>query len=362
MSHPFLQIVLLPVLLPLEWVYRALVAFRLWAFGVGWFTTHHAQRPVVAVGNLSVGGTGKTPVVDWLARLAQQAGLRPVTLSRGYKSHSSGHLHRVQGASGGPVRPAWIGDEPALLAWRNPELGVYAGRDRVMAAELAQVLDNPDLIVLDDGYQHLRLHRDLNVLLVDGQRGLEGGRVLPRGRLREPIRNIRRADVVLVTKTTPQAAQALIEALQTQHGVTAPIFSCDYQPKGLRRLDGEEAQPVAWLSGKPTGLLSAIANPASFQAAITATGAIIEKVKSYPDHYAYPQTALEALEKEMAQQPDILWVTTEKDAVKLRGRLNHPERLWAVEMEVLPTPEANTFFDGFFQKLAEGKGKESGGA
>ncbi|MFI5399478.1 MAG: tetraacyldisaccharide 4'-kinase [SAR324 cluster bacterium] len=334
-------------------LYGALVRLRLMAYRRGWRSTHRLGAVAVAIGNLTAGGTGKTPVVSWLLHEAQAAGLRPACLTRGHGRRTAARLSRVRVQDGTPVEARALGDEAAMLAKQHPAVPFFICPDRSLAARLAAVTDAPDLFVLDDGYQHLRVARDLNVLLVDGQTGFGNGRLLPLGPLREPLSGAGRADVVLVTKSAAGHADAVLSTLR-RLGVKAPVFHCDYRPTGLARLDGEATLPPAALAGRRMGQLCGIARPESFRATLGSLGATAAHLEVRPDHHPYPEPDLRRIEALVANPPGAAgsagsgpeWITTEKDAVKLRGRLKPPAaaRLWVLAMEAVPEPAARAFF------------------
>lgn len=336
---------------PVAALYGALVRLRLAAYRRGWRRTHRLGAATVAIGNLTAGGTGKTPVVSWLLREAQAAGLRPACLTRGYGRRTAADLSRVRVQEGTPADAKTLGDEVALLAASHPSVPFFVCPDRVLAARLAQVTDAPNLFVLDDGYQHLRAARDLNVLLVDGQTGFGNGRLLPLGPLREPMRGVERADVVLITKSAPGQGEAIRSHLR-KLGVRAPVFRCAYEPTGLARLDGKaHVQPTA-LAGRRVSALCGIAQPEAFRATLAGLGATVAHLEVRPDHHPYPEPDLERIEALVATGPNVAgadgpeWITTEKDAVKLRGRLraSAAARLWVLAMEAVPEPAARAFF------------------
>ncbi len=379
-----------PLLVPLAALYAPLVRLRLLLYRMGWKRTHRLGRPTVSVGNLTAGGAGKTPVVSWLLGATAALGLSAACLSRGYGRRTQATLSRVRAADGTPLDPVALGDEAALLAVLHPAVPLFVGADRVAAARLALLTDAPHLFVLDDGYQHLRAARDVNVLLVDAQAGFGNGRLLPLGPLREPMREVRRADVVLITKANLGDADAIAARLRAR-GVTVPVFRCDYRATELVRLDawraGTPALPVAEptaspiarpaaepaagptappatpptaqpaallpqaLAGRRVGLLCGIAQPEALRATVASLGADVAQVEARPDHHAYPEADLLRLGRLLADGPRGApasdgpdWITTEKDAVKLRGRLGAPERLWVLAMAAEPEPAAREFF------------------
>ncbi|HKI98625.1 MAG TPA: tetraacyldisaccharide 4'-kinase [bacterium] len=343
-----------PLLAVLAGVYGALTALRRLAYRRGWLRQARASCPVLSVGNLTAGGSGKTPLVDWLLRAARQAGCRPVAISRGYRNRTRSDVLRVRAAEGPAPDPVAMGDEPALLARRNPEVPVYVARRRTLAARLAALVDRPGLIVLDDGFQHLRLARDLDVVLIDAQQGLGNGWLLPLGPLREPLRAARRAHAVLITKAAPGEAEALRGRIATALGPAVPVFTCDYRPARLRRLDGNAELPPEALHGAEVRLLCGIARPQSFVHSVEALGARVMGLEAHEDHYAWPDDACAALGAALAADSAAAgaprWLTTEKDAVKLTGRAQPAERLWVLELEVVPDPAAQAFFFDFIAR------------
>lgn len=355
-------------LFPVGLAYWFLVRLRLVFFRIGLLRQSRAARPVIAVGNLTVGGTGKTPMVDFLVRESQRAGKRPVILSRGHGRRSGSRISRSKAAEQWPPDAVSLGDEPALLSLRNPDVPVYVGRRRTETAWLAVLWDAPDLFILDDAYQHLRLARDLNVLLIDGGDGLGNGRMLPLGPLREPLGSIGRADVVLLTKTGAGETSTVREMLAPHLAAHVPVFTCQYQPRLLTMADGSREYAPDALRDQTVRLVCGIARPEGFATTVKALGAQVEKVWAFPDHHPYPPEDIRALDQALGERVDTgnpdpgkntdsnappglpLWLTTEKDAVKLRGRLKLPGRLGVLEMEVVPEPAAQAFFFDFIQK------------
>lgn len=357
-----------PFLFPVGLAYGVLVRFRLFLFRLGVLRQFRAACPVIAVGNLTVGGTGKTPMVDFLLRASQQAGKRPVVLSRGHGRRSRSRLSRSRSDEQWAPDAVGLGDEPALLSLRNPGVPVYVGKRRAETARLAALWDAPQLIVLDDAYQHLRLARDLNVLLIDGEHGLGNGRMLPLGPLREPPGAMGRADVVLLTKTGPGEASPLREMLAPHLAAHVPVFTCQYQPRLLGVADGSREYAPEALRGRTVRLVCGIARPDGFASTVEALGARVDRLWAFPDHHPYHLEDIRLLDQALEEVVDAgehearenadstappglpLWLTTEKDAVKLRGRLKNPGRLGVLEMAMVPEPDAQAFFFDFIRK------------
>lgn len=342
-----------PLALPAGLLYRALVLLRLGLYRRGWLRAVPSPVPVIAVGNLTVGGAGKTPLVRALVRLAVDAGLRPAVQSRGYGRRTRADLQRVRLGDGSPADPVAIGDEPAMLALAEPDTPVYIGARRVAAVRLAWAWERPDVIVADDAYQHLRLGRAGNVLLIDAERGLGNGRMAPWGPLREPASQWRRADVIVLTKANLGDADALEQQLRQRWGVTVPILRCDHVAAGLERLDGAARLPPSAVAGREVALISGIAQPRGFERLLASLGARVGTHLAGADHQVYDGDALAGVEAllDEAVGGDVLVVTTAKDAVKLRGRVAHPDRLWVLALEARLSPEARAYFFALLGKF-----------
>ncbi|MCP4251551.1 MAG: tetraacyldisaccharide 4'-kinase [bacterium] len=275
--------------------------------------------PVVSVGNVTTGGTGKTPLVIELARLLEQRGRRVAVLSRGYKADGD--------------RPA---DELLLVSRRLPGLVCVGDPDRLGAAR--RVIDGHgvDAIVLDDAFQHRRVGRDLDVVVVDATCPFGYGHVLPRGLLREPLTGLRRADLIVVTRADLIEADALA-ALHDRLAELAPQadrVNCRHKPTGLFELDGRPADPPADLTGAVL-CFSAIGNADGFEETVHRAGGDVRTHLRWPDHHRYDRADLNRLSTEAHRCNVKLLVTTEKDAVKL-AELSYdwPVRVLALRIEI----------------------------
>lgn len=265
---------------------------------------------VISVGNLTVGGTGKTPTVLWLAQALQQRGYRVGILTRGYKGEN--RTITLVGTNGCPrATPAAVGDEAVMLA-RTFQGVVIAGRDRVAAARFARSHFALDVVIVDDGFQHRRLARDLNLLLISGTQGTGNGWLLPAGPLREPPAAIERADAVIITKSE---GGHRVPWPGLRNGI--PLFYATL--KGTALVTPLQQQwselPLASLMGKRVLVLSGIADPTPFYRAVREWEADIAEVMEFPDHHVYTQADWQTIL--LASQKLDLVVTTEKDLVKL---------------------------------------------
>ena len=324
---------------------------RLQGYTKGWLKTYRPNTPVISVGNLTVGGTGKTPVVDLLSRELQSRKIKPAILSRGYGRKNTDTQKRLRFCEKKHADPDLFGDEPYMLAMRNPEVPVYVDSSRIAAADTAEKHDNPDVLVLDDAYQHLAIHRDLNLLLIDAERGLENSNLIPYGSLREPASQWIRADAIIVTKANISSADAVSEILKKELKVTCPVFNFNFEAQGFYRLDGEDRHQIQHLVGKNLVTVSGIAQPDGFRKMLeNLEGNLIGSLE-FADHHDYSINDVHnILKKQDELKPDYI-VTTEKDAVKLRQFSELSNSIWILEIEVHPEESWNVFFEKFLDTL-----------
>jgi len=298
----------------LSLAYRAAVAARNAAYRGGLIRRRRLPARVISVGNISVGGTGKTPLVAHLVALSYEMGLRPCVLTRGYGRREGGiRLHP------GPDRadPGSIGDEPALLAGRFPGLAICVGGDRFRAGSLAMERVSPDVMILDDGFQYLRLHRDCDIVAVDASREIWSKRLIPAGPLREPPGSLRRADLICLTHLEGCRDPGRVTSFIREIAPDAGLAGCRYIPvKFTLRPEGGE-MPPEWIRGRRVASLAGIARPELFEDMLLGLGADIAGSFRFPDHHFYSADDIRKVRRFMAEGGAELLVTTEKDAVKL---------------------------------------------
>ncbi len=287
-------------------VYGFVVRLRLLLYKKGLFRTKRLACRVISVGNITVGGSGKTPVAMELARFLKKEGYRVAVLSRGYGGSRKGPSI-VSDGKNILLGPEEAGDEPCMMAGRLEGVPVVTGADRYRAGLLALERFGPDILVLDDGFQHMALHRDLDLVLVDGRRGFGNGRLLPRGILREPVEGLSRADAVLLKDGG---------GFELPGGLDMPLFRFSLRPLHLRDLGSGKNRELDFVRGKRVLALSGIADPEPFVEGIKGLGAESMKVMSFPDHHLYTLRDMEDI-RAAAEDADLV-LTTEKDAVKLR--------------------------------------------
>jgi tetraacyldisaccharide 4'-kinase len=295
------------LLLPLSGLYWLLLTLRHTLYRLGILRRHRAAVPVIIVGNLTAGGTGKTPVTVWLAGELKAHGFAPGIVSRGYGGSRSSTSMRVDAASD----PAEVGDEPVLIA-RRTDCAVVVDADRGRAAEML-VEDGADVIIADDGLQHYHLDRDYEICVIDGARGLGNRRLLPAGPLRESIARLGTVDQVLVNGplSAPQAELTVVEQNS---------FEFELVAREACRLNGSVTRKIERFAGTTVHGVAAIGNPSRFFDMLRAHGMqVIEH--AFPDH-----AALRRRDLEFGDAFDVLM--TEKDAVKVDR--SSPDKYWYV--------------------------------
>lgn len=339
----------------LSWGWNAGAQLKLWLYRNRILRDQPLGCLVVVVGNLTAGGTGKTPVVEKLARALRDRGRKVAILSRGYKSkapppwkkgwywltHTEEPPPRV--VSDGTrvlLDSEQAGDEPYMLARNLPGVAVVVDKNRVKAGRYAIKRFGCDTLVLDDGFQYMPIKGALNLLLVDKTNPWGNGRLLPRGILREPVKHVRRANYVFLTKSNGLRDSEL-EALIARHNPQADIIECAHRPQYLQRGDRDPAdpagrEPLAWLKGRRVYAFSGIATPESFEKFLRDLGALLVGRERFLDHYRYQKSDLARLQRHAAKERAECLVTTEKDAVRLPpGGPGLPIFYLRLEIEIL---------------------------
>jgi tetraacyldisaccharide 4'-kinase len=317
------------LLLPLNPLYRGAVALRAAAYDRQWLRQSRLDVPVISVGNLTFGGTGKTPMVVALVRGLIHRGRRPAVLTRGYRRSADHQLVLVGPEPRQTVAEA--GDEPIEMARRLPGVPVVVDADRRRGGVEAQRL-GADVVVLDDGFQHLQLARDLDIVLLDAGDPWGGGRLPPLGRLREPVSALARADAVVVTKVPPDHEPTVAAIRHRVHGLRPgiPVVAARTKITRVRQSDEGWVGPEA-LAGARVFAFAGLGRPQGFAEVLQAAGAEVVGRHWFPDHYAYHAEDLAQLAAEAERAGGTL-VTTGKDFVKL----GDDAPVSVVEVEMVP--------------------------
>ena len=302
-------------------LYAGGVRARAWLYENAWLKQRQLDAPVISVGNLSVGGTGKTPCVAWLANRLRAEGHAVAILSRGYKRASKG---RVEVSDGQTMLcdAQTAGDEPYLLAQSCPGVRVVVDQDRYAAGKWLAARAPVAVFLLDDGYQHLRLRRSLNLLLLDATEDLAEAKLVPFGRLREPLTALRRADAVLVTRADQPLNQGALERTVKRYArAGTPVFYAQHRLTGLRRLVDGALSSFETFTDKPVAAFSGIAHPARFVGDLQKLSMRVVWQRGFPDHHRYTLADLATINTAAAQAGAAALVTTEKDAANLTPEL-----------------------------------------
>ncbi|MGB0774270.1 MAG: tetraacyldisaccharide 4'-kinase [Akkermansiaceae bacterium] len=338
----------------LSGVYRAGVATRLSRFRSGKKQQQYLGTHVISIGNLTVGGTGKTPVVELFARTLRDHGRKPAILSRGYKSKKletaqswqrrlSGenippeHMPKVVSKGGEPLLDVkYAGDEPFMLAKNLPGVSVIVDKNRVKGGAFAVGELQSDILILDDGLQYLHLAHSTDIVLIDQNAPFGTGQMLPRGTLREPARNVCRADYIFITKCDGSSNEDLIRRIR-RHNRHAEIIECTHGPKHLENLFTGEQVPLDFISKKYVAAISGIAVPESFEKILRKLGARVEFHRVFSDHHSFNQKEIDRFMQRCMERDIELIITTEKDAVRFMKptELDVPVYFLRIEVEIL---------------------------
>lgn len=313
--------------------YELAARLRLWGYTRGWFETHRLPRPVISIGNLTVGGTGKTPVVMHVVDRLTAQGKRVAILSRGYRRRSKAPQLLVSDGRQVLAGPEEAGDEPYLMARRCPHAIVAVGADRYALGQWVLSRQPVDCFVLDDGFQHVQLHRDVNLLLVDATDTAGLRAALPVGRLREPLSAGARASAVLITRVDRKESGEQVWRQLVQACPTLPPPICvGFTAEEFRRVGRDERRAREAFHGRSAVIFSGIGNAGSFHALVEELGITVVETLAFPDHVHYTHAMMETIRaKAKAGGVDLL-VTTEKDADKVMPFLKADDACWAIRL------------------------------
>ncbi|MFK7851446.1 MAG: tetraacyldisaccharide 4'-kinase [Akkermansiaceae bacterium] len=341
------------LMLGLSGFFRGLVQLRIALFRKAWMKQEYLGTQVVSIGNITVGGTGKTPVVELLARSLRDRGRKVAILSRGYKSKKLDHSQNWKDSKGNPIASAkmpkvvstgsallldskFAGDEPFMLAKNLEGVAVVVDKNRVKGARFAINELDAETLILDDGMQNFQLAHSIDVVLVDSRSPFGTGSLLPRGTLREPPKNLRRAAFILITKSDGSSNAELIDEIRT-YNTTAEIIECAHGPKYLEDIHTRERKPLEFLKNKWVGAISAIAVPENFERSLVKLGAKVEVKKRFSDHHRFNRKNIDDFMQRCVERDMEIILTTEKDAVRFPRptEINVPIFFLRIEVEIL---------------------------
>jgi tetraacyldisaccharide 4'-kinase len=312
--------------------YRAALAIRQRAYSWRLLRTGRLQCPVISVGNVTLGGSGKTPLVEEVALGLLDLGAVPAVVSRGYGRDRRG-VAIVSDRDGVRLGPRAAGDEPVLLAERLPGVPVVVGENRFEAGRVAVERCGATAIVLDDGFQHRTLHKDLEILAVNGRTALGDQFLFPRGMLREPLSALRRADLLVVTNSAGTAGEAVIDTIRRHNGA-APLLTASYhvteawETGSVRRLRGDELAGMRLLG------FAGLGSPKGFGDTLAGVGVDVVALVEYPDHHWFVPGDLGDLAGQSRALGAAGLITTEKDWMRLRSLSAPPVPLWVLRVRL----------------------------
>lgn len=314
-------------------LYGVIVRLRYWLYRVGWCSSSRLPCRVLSVGNLTVGGTGKTPVVILLAEWLRAEGRRVAVLSRGYKRASGPQPLLVSDGTRLLAGPSEAGDEPFLIARRCPGAIVAVGADRAALGRWVLSQRSVDCIILDDGFQHLGLQRDVDVVLLDATDAAGLDAMVPAGRLREPLQGLGRATVVVMTRAESRDGVLAIQGRLQAAGLPCEdAIEVSFQPESFVSVLGEQTHPLEWARGKKAWLVSGIGNSHSFRRSAESSGIDVVGERVFQDHYRYQAGDVSRIRIEALSAGADLVLTTEKDAGKLSMFLDPQDPWWALRI------------------------------
>ncbi|MEE9910665.1 MAG: tetraacyldisaccharide 4'-kinase [Deltaproteobacteria bacterium] len=333
-------------------LYRLIVQLRNRLYDRGILKTVKLSCPVISVGNMTVGGTGKTPCVILLARMLQRHGFQPAVISRGYGGKSPGPVNVVSDGKTILQNAAEAGDEPLLIAGTLPGVPVITGARRTLTGQTAIDHFGARVLICDDAFQHRRIFRDIDIVLLDAQKPLGNGHLLPAGELREPIGGLMRASCILMTRAdeTGPLPPDIVRIAGAAH---APIFRAAHQATELIGPAQDQRLPIGTLRGKKVCAFCGIARPASFKKILQDAGADIVSFVQFPDHHPFDRNDLEGLTKHFLPLGADYWVTTEKDAMRLKAHPDFYKTLFVLRIEMEIKPSEPSFENFVMERLRE---------
>ncbi|MBP2649997.1 MAG: lpxK [Firmicutes bacterium] len=343
------QIVLL-LLKGMSYLYGLAVRTKLGLYKCGLVRQHRLPCRVISLGNITVGGTGKTPTAQLLATAIRDMGYRVVILNRGYRSSWQGQIGLVSDGRRMYMSVNEAGDEAYLLAKNLPGVSVVIGKNRTITGDYAVENLNADVIILDDGYQHWQLARDLDIVLIDAINVFGNNCLLPRGTLREPLRNLNRAGAFLLTKVDQATddGKDIIKGALAKYNKKALVVESIHNTRYFIEVEdwykGVRPEKVMLEAAKGHKLLvfSAIGNPGSFEQTIWDLGGEVVATERFPDHHDYTMAEMQAVMQEAQDKNAYALVTTEKDAVKIPSEFIHSDRPLPIYVSVMEVQ----FIDG----------------
>jgi tetraacyldisaccharide 4'-kinase len=335
-------------------LYRLMINLRNRLYDHKIFQEVKLPCPVISVGNITTGGTGKTPCVIWLAQMLQEQGFKPAVLSRGYGGNSSSPANIVSDGSNILLSCTIAGDEPLLIAQSLNGIPVITGPKRILTGQTA--IDNfgVNVLICDDAFQHRQIFRNINLVLLDSEKPLGNGYMLPRGNLREPAEALNRADAFIQTRTNKaMAVNGIISKLAATENI--PVFVSCHKPVDAVKGDYSIKLPLTELQGKKVCAFAGIARPDSFKKIILAAGAQIISFDIFPDHHRYSQKELADICNNFLKNNADLLMTTEKDGMRLQEYTEFLRGIYLLRIELEIISAGDSLKNFILAKLRENR-------
>ncbi len=339
--------------------YRLIINLRNWLYDYKIFREVKLPCPVISVGNITVGGTGKTPCVIWLAQMLQQHGFKPTVLSRGYGSKNSQPVTIVSDGNNIISSSTIAGDEPYLIARSLRGIPVITGPKRVLTGKTAIDKFGANVLICDDAFQHRQIFRDINILLLDSQVPFGNGHMLPRGSLREPLAALHRADAFILTRTN-EATKINTTIAKLAAAENISVFESSHRPVDVIKGDYSVQLTLAELKDKNVCAFAGIAQPDSFKKTIKAAGAQIISFDIFPDHHRYSPKELKNIRSNFSKSNADLLITTEKDGMRLQEFTEFLNDIYLLRVELAMVPNENSLKNFILGKLEKDRLKTEG--
>jgi tetraacyldisaccharide 4'-kinase len=344
---------LAPVIFIPGLVYEALVRARNGLYSSAALPQHRLPRPVISIGNITLGGSGKTPMVIHIAQVIQNLGFSPVVLSRGYGRAEPNRTHILPPGYSVPSPAETLGDEPALIRRHIPSLWMGISKDRFSSGSAISKQLERAVFMLDDGFQHRRLHRDLDIVIIDRSQPLTSNRVFPRGSLREPLSALHRSDMVIINGMQAGEGPDLVAAEILRYHENVPLFYCKQAVESLIPFSDwkeEMAHSLPTLPVESAFLVAALGNPERFERDIRQLGIDVRGTRFFSDHCRLnPDDWMACAEEARCRKVDAI-ITTEKDAIKI----SHPP-----DFPVLVSVQSTALFDSeAFERILKNRIEE----
>jgi tetraacyldisaccharide 4'-kinase len=340
----------------LSWPYSGLVALRNGLFDTGRLRSRRFDCVVLSVGNLTTGGTGKTPMVLWLAQFLSEQGRRVVVVSRGYRGESRGPVLVASDGDGILADSDLTGDEPQLLARRLPQVPVVCSPRRVLGVQTALERFRAEVVILDDGFQHRYVARDLDIVLLDARIPMGNGRILPRGPLREGISALHRAHALVLTRFDGSSLACENRRRLARDWPETVVFKTRHSPVRLFETTTGRERPLGSVAKLRTAAFAGICRPDDFFQTLVDLGAKLVYTKALPNHYPISRELLQTMVREAGDLQPEIWVTTEKDWVRLPDSVVEGMGIWVLTIGLDFEADESGFEMSVLKVVQRGKG------